>query len=425
MPTIDPTLRDLIPPLHPEELASLEASVAQHGCRDAIIVWRQQGVIIDGHNRHDICTRLSLPYEVVALDFDSREDVVEFMCANQLGRRNLTDIARADLRGLRYNNQKKRHGGDRRSRAHNEPLKTYERVAVQTGVSKETVKRDAKLATALDTVQAAGIPRTEFTSGARKVDRGSILKLAALAERNPADAKRAWAKVTDKSRPGNASIKTAIREVENEAAMCAVSQYADDLVQVHLGDFYDLSGFIADESIDAIITDPPYPQEFLHTWSQMAEVAMRVLKPGGWCIAYSGKIHLDDVMRRLGDAGLSFYWQIIFQQTVQAPVHPRKVNTLYKPILVFQKPPITPQGAYISDVIQGEGVQKDRHEWQQSEGGFQFLIEQFTKPGDTILEPFSGGGTCPAVAQRLKRFCIAYEIDESAHAQTCSRLWPT
>jgi SAM-dependent methyltransferase len=402
----DREFQAIIPPLQPEESAALEASIKQHGCRDPLIIWAGHDVIIDGHNRHEICTRLGLPYTT----WEERRERA---------------IAQADLRGIRYNNQKKMHGGDRRSSSQSENLKTADKVADETGVSKATVLRDAKFSESLDAIQDAGIARSEFTSGSRKVDRGSILKLGELAKTSPADAKAAWDKVNDKSRPENASIKTAIREVRDEKVVVAITKKADELVQVHHGDFYNLSADIPDGSIDAIITDPPYPKEYLHTWNQMAEVAMRVLKPGGWCIAYSGKLHLDDVMARVTGSGLSFYWQLIFKQTVQAPIHPRKVNTLYKPILVFQKPPITPQESYIFDVIEGEGVQKDRHEWQQSEGGFEYLINAFTMPGDTILEPFAGGGTVPAVAKRMNRYCIAYEIDEKSHAQTCDRLWGT
>lgn len=424
MPQVDPHLQAVIPPLADDELANLTSSIKEHGCREPLIIWRGHDTIIDGHNRFKICNDLGIPFDVIELDFDDREDVVEFMCANQLGRRNLTDIARADLRGIRYNNQKKTAGRPKKL-PHNDGFigETALVVGHQSGVSKATVERDAKLAEALDHIQAAGISRNEFTSGTRKVDRGSILKLGELAASEPEDAMLVWAKVTDKSGPGNASIKTAIRELRDEKVVVSITKKADNLVEVHHGDFYTLSASIPDESVDAIITDPPYPKEFLHTWSQMAEVAMRVLRPGGWCIAYSGKMHLLEVMQMMATEGLTFYWQIIFQQTVQAPVHPRKVNTLYKPILVFQKPPIKTQETYIFDVIQGGGVQKDRHDWQQSEDGFEFLVDAFTSPGDLILEPFAGGGTVPNVAKRMSRRCIAYEIDERSHAQTCDRLW--
>jgi hypothetical protein len=212
--------------------------------------------------------------------------------------------------------------------------------------------------------------------------------------------------------------------VKNEKAAALIDRTGDDLVTLHLGDFAALSADMPDGSVDAIITDPPYPAEFLPEWTKLGETAMRLLKPGGWCIAYSGKAHLDEVIVRLRDSGLSFFWQVIFQQTVTPTFHPRKVNTTYKPILIFQKPPMTPPDAYFMDTIHGQRVEKDGHEWQQSEDGFRWLIETFTNVGDLIVEPFSGAGTCPVVARDLRRRCVAFEIDASAHAASASRLWP-
>ena len=42
---------------------------------------------------------------------------------------------------------------------------------------------------------------------------------------------------------------------------------------------------VADESVDCIITDPPYPQEFLPEYGKLSRFAARVLKPGGSCLA--------------------------------------------------------------------------------------------------------------------------------------------
>lgn len=60
--TIDPEFKALIPPLLPEERAGLEASILDGGCRDALVVWKGQGVLIDGHNRHDICTKHGIAF---------------------------------------------------------------------------------------------------------------------------------------------------------------------------------------------------------------------------------------------------------------------------------------------------------------------------------------------------------------------------
>ena len=422
MLTVDPKFRAIIPPLDTNERDLLESSIRAEGCRDAIVVWKERGIIVDGHNRHEICANLGITPPVREISFKDEHEAVEWMCVNQLGRRNLTDTARSDLRGKRYNNQKM--AAHRPERGQNDHVsgRTAERIAADEGVGVRTVQRDADFSAALDTLSNLGVNRQEITSGKRKVKKNAVVQLAGLAQQDPEAAKAAWEKVKAEGDTAG-SIKAAMRDVKNAKAAEAIYQTNDELVQLHLGDFAAANDLLKPGTVDAIITDPPYPAEFLPEWDKLGRLAMELLKPGGWCIAYSGKQHLDVVMRKMTDAGLAFYWQVIFKQTVVATIHPRKVNTTYKPILLFQKPPITPPEGYFIDTIQGGGVEKDGHEWQQSEDGFAWLIQRFTNVGDLILEPFSGAGTCPFVARRLSRRCVAFEIDPQAHAASSVRLF--
>src|SRR5262249_44703254 len=64
------------------------------GCRDPLVVWEETEseppIILDGHNRHDICTRHKLPFSVVHADgVRTREQAIVWMGQNQLGRRNM------------------------------------------------------------------------------------------------------------------------------------------------------------------------------------------------------------------------------------------------------------------------------------------------------------------------------------------------
>lgn len=422
MPSVDPKLRSFIPALDTSERELLEASIIREGCRDAIVVWEETDLIVDGHNRWEICGTLGIKPPLSYLSFADETDVVEWMCVNQLGRRNLTDAARSDLRGKRYNNQKMAAHRPERSQNGSVSGRTRDKIAQDDNVGTKTVQRDAEFSEALDSLADLGVDRQEITSGKRKVKKNAVVALAKLAKSDPEAARASWKRVTDEG-PTAASIKAAMRDVRNAAAASAIADTSDELVHLYLGDFADLTATLESGSVDAIITDPPYPAEFLPEWDKLGATAMRLLKPGGWCIAYSGKQHLDVVMRKMTDAGLNYYWQVVFQQTVSATIHPRKVNTTYKPILLFQKPPMTPPDAYFADTIKGERVEKDGHEWQQSENGFAWLIEKFTNVGDLIIEPFSGAGTCPVVARRLSRRCYAYEIDPQAFAASQTRLW--
>lgn len=52
-------------------------------------------VLVDGHNRYEICTRLGLPFDVVQVVFADREAAALWIEENQVGRRNLSDDQRS------------------------------------------------------------------------------------------------------------------------------------------------------------------------------------------------------------------------------------------------------------------------------------------------------------------------------------------
>ena len=102
--TIDPQFKNLIPPLQRTEYLQLEENLLADGCRDPLVVWR--GTLIDGHNRYEICTRHSIPFSVKEMNFYCREEAIAWICANQLGRRNLSEETRKYLIGKQYDSEK-------------------------------------------------------------------------------------------------------------------------------------------------------------------------------------------------------------------------------------------------------------------------------------------------------------------------------
>lgn len=162
--TIDPVFQAQIPPMDAEEYELLERSLLDEGCRDALIVWAGTGILLDGHNRYDICLSHGLPFATRELAFDSREAAADWIDANQLGRRNLPPDAMSLLRGRRYNRTKKAHGGDRRSdgvsSVQNEHLKSTAKLASQHGVSPATIRRDGAFAKAVEKLKPV-IPDVE------------------------------------------------------------------------------------------------------------------------------------------------------------------------------------------------------------------------------------------------------------------------
>lgn len=102
---IDDEFRSLVRPLTSDEYRTLEENILRDGCREPLTVWR--GIILDGQNRYKICKRWDMPFRTTELQVSSREEAMAWICANQLGRRNLSEEMRRYLIGKRYEIEKK------------------------------------------------------------------------------------------------------------------------------------------------------------------------------------------------------------------------------------------------------------------------------------------------------------------------------
>lgn len=102
---IDPEFQKLVPPLTAEEFKQLEKNILQDGCRDPISVWNN--LILDGHNRFEICRKHGLSYQTRTIVLHDRDEAIAWICSNQMGRRNLTEEQRHYLIGKRYEAEKR------------------------------------------------------------------------------------------------------------------------------------------------------------------------------------------------------------------------------------------------------------------------------------------------------------------------------
>jgi N6-adenosine-specific RNA methylase IME4/transposase-like protein len=102
--TIDKEFAAMIPPLSAEERQQLEENIVEHGgARDPLVVWNEKNatILLDGHNRYEICTRHELPFDIEEKRFATRDDAEDWIDKNQLGRRNLTSDSFSYLLGRR------------------------------------------------------------------------------------------------------------------------------------------------------------------------------------------------------------------------------------------------------------------------------------------------------------------------------------
>ncbi|KKN05227.1 hypothetical protein LCGC14_1089440 [marine sediment metagenome] len=180
---------------------------------------------------------------------------------------------------------------------------------------------------------------------------------------------------------------------------------------------------IQPDSVDAIITDPPYNEESLPVYDSLSAVACYSLRPGGSCFVMTGQSYLPEVITRLGKH-LRYHWAIAYLtpggQAVQ--LWQRQVNTFWKPVLWFTKGEY--DGQWTGDVVKSDVNDNDKrfHEWGQSESGMASLIEKFTEPDDLVFDPFLGGGTTAVAALARGRKFIGSDKEQDSIDTTLRRL---
>jgi DNA modification methylase len=232
------------------------------------------------------------------------------------------------------------------------------------------------------------------------------------------------AKVIDALKVESKPVEIIIQDIKKEQKQQIKTDERDRLAEIgktkkididfRLGDFEEVFKDIPDGSIDCIITDPPYPYEFIEVWSKLSRVAKRLLKPNGYCIAYSGQMYLPEVMQRMSE-NLDYYWTFaVYHEGQTQIVNGINLMCRWKPVLIFQNGKKKIENTF-QDYFISEQREKNGHDWQQSKSGVGYLIEMFTKEGDTILEPFAGSGTTIIAARDKKRNVIAAEIDEKTY----------
>jgi N6-adenosine-specific RNA methylase IME4 len=185
---IDEEFQRLIPPLSPDERASLEQSLIEHGCRDPIITW--DGAIVDGHNRYSICTAHGIEYKTLPMIFGDRLDAMIWIRRNQVSRRNLTDDQRS-MNAYRLGELESEKS--RRAKARNAAIKRHENANEESPVMNVITKKErpeprirsvvAKAAGVKEHhIQRAGMVAKAAPDLARKVESGEMPLAAAVRE---------------------------------------------------------------------------------------------------------------------------------------------------------------------------------------------------------------------------------------------------
>tara|TARA_Y100000592_G_scaffold99370_1_gene175154 strand:+ start:1019 stop:2230 length:1212 start_codon:yes stop_codon:yes gene_type:complete len=378
------------PEMSKEHFNNLKNDMIINGYDKTFPVYLYEDKIIDGWNRYKACKELNIEPNFKEFKGDKKEAVVFILRTNN--RRDLTPYQRS-IMALEYEpffkakakENLKASGGDRKSENKISGCQISDKAI-------DTKKELSKVA---------------------NVSHDTIAKVKKIQEKAPEEIKA-------KLSTGEVSINAAYKEIKKEEKKeekqkkiqeikASAKKFENTDIQILNKDFRDLS--IKDKSIDLILTDPPYPAEYLHLWKDLFTQAKRILKPNKFLVAYSGQMYLDKILKYAIDVGLDYYWTINIEFTKKPLVHGRKVLNEWKPILLFQNG-IKQHDRVFSDKISMKYTERELHDlnWGQTVEPFEFLIDRFSNPQDLIYEPFAGTGTTLLACKNTNRRCIATEL---------------
>lgn len=201
-----------------------------------------------------------------------------------------------------------------------------------------------------------------------------------------------------------------------------------ELDTIYTGDARALAEEIPDESIDLIFTDPVYQNIDDYRW--LAETAARVLKINGNLLAFQWNAFLPETFVAMNSEIVNFQWMISLYIPNRTKDTRCKVGfNKWTPCLWFTKGNgISPR---TSDIMQCNAFQsvygngKSNHEWSKSPEFIAHYIERLSRPDGIVCDPFSGGGTVPAMAKILGRHYLAFELDPATADKARQRVHNT
>lgn len=368
------------------DIDGLAASIADVGLLHPVVV-TPAGELIAGQRRIEACKRLGwtdIPATVVDL-----EDVIRGEYAENTARKDFAPTEAVAIWQAMESYQGQRNND---LCTNDTEVPRRERAAAMLGMGTATLSR------AKQVVEAAQAEPVVFADLAERMDStGNV----------------------------NGAYKELKRRREELEVMRAAedAKQTSDLYRLIEGDFRTVCLDLEPDSVDVIITDPPYPREYLGLFGDLAETAARVLKPGGSLLAMVGQSYLPDVMALILPH-LAYHWMVAYLtpggQSVQ--LWQRQVNTFWKPVLWFVKGEYA--GGWVGDVAKSETNDNDKryHQWGQSESGMRDLVGRFTRPGDLVLDPMMGAGTTGVAAVSMGRRFVGVDIEPDKVALATGRL---
>jgi DNA modification methylase len=213
----------------------------------------------------------------------------------------------------------------------------------------------------------------------------------------------------------------------------ATAQQCSFTNQILHGDCVEVMRQMPANSVDFILTDPPYLVNYRDrdgrtiqndvddAWLKpaMAE-AYRVLKQDRVAIMFYGWTKIDAFFEAWRSAGFQPVGHIVFRKSYSSKSRFLRYQHEQAFLLAKGRPPLPKQP--LGDVMDMPYSGNKLHPTQKPVAALAPLIRSFTLQGETVLDPFAGSGSTCAAALLTGRKYIGVEMDDAYFQHASDRL---
>ncbi len=202
---------------------------------------------------------------------------------------------------------------------------------------------------------------------------------------------------------------------------------------VMLGDCVSLMSRLEAESVDFVLTDPPYITHYCDrsgrrvvnddndAWLDpaFAEIFC-LLKPDSFCVSFYGWDQADRFIAAWRAAGFWLAGHVVFSKNYASTIRLMRYQHEQAYLLAKGDPPRP--AVPISDVIPFRYSGNRLHPTQKPIEALEPLINAFCPPEGVVLDPFAGSGSSLIAARNMRRRFIGIEIDPGHYVTASERL---
>ena len=259
---IDIEIKERLWKLNETEYNNLKESILNDGCRESLILWNN--ILIDGHNRYEICKAFDVEYKTVQKQFKSKNDVMKWIDTNQLSRRNLLDWQRDIILGRLSKANKLNIGENQFTNRvmQNAPASTTNQMqlAKDLNVNKSTLQRAEKFVDAYDDIER-NIGKEKAVEIVSKLTKQEVVEIGKM---NSFEQDEVYEKMnSDTKYKSGTSI---VKEIKKEKHFEERKNNLPLNIKIYNDNCLNILKEIEDNSIDCILTDPPYAIDFVSSW---------------------------------------------------------------------------------------------------------------------------------------------------------------